>query len=222
FLCRLDLASGRIRWLVERPWTFFSESAKGLPRRIWVRDWEVASFWMSEDGLRIAEIASADCGGITVSTHDATTGKLLWERLVSAPAVTDWIAPEPTPALAGDQKDQTWAFLAASPAHLILCLTRATTRTVRVNGMSISALPQTEPVARHTEDSPPVPRFRPEMVARRLDPTTGAEVWREHYVDVVVSFLGQRRFDGVWCNGSQVGVIDLDSGTNRVLFESTN
>lgn len=223
FICRLELLSSNLRWLVERSCVRFSESAKRLPRRIWVPDWEDASFWISKDGLRIAEIGSAECGGLTLAVRDAITGKQLWEKLVSAPRATDWSEPDPVPSLPGDQEDDTWALLLNSPAHLILCLIRATTRTVVIKpGMTMSALPQARPAAGQTEDSPPVPRFRAEMMAVRMDPATGAEIWRERYLDVIVDSLKRGSFDGVWSNGSQVGVIDLDTGTNKTLFQSAN
>src|SRR5262245_37894338 len=91
FLGRLGLPSGKLQWLVERTWTPFSEPAKAMSRRI--RAEADSSFWISADGLRIAETSSTDSGGITLCARDATTGKQRWEKFIRAPAPSDWAEP---------------------------------------------------------------------------------------------------------------------------------
>lgn len=58
-----------------------------------------------------------------------------------------------------------------------------------------------------------------QLDATRLDAFTGAPLWRESFPDVVVGILERRSFTSIWSGRQRVGVLDFETGTNRVLHQ---
>lgn len=204
FICRVDLHSAKVDWLVERSSRQMHPAAYSLPRRIWQMG---SNLWISEEAPLVAEILASKCGGLAVSVRDSTTGMHRWEQHIPIPEAADWA--EPSPAWPGAQTEEIYGFLARDPKNLVVCLMRQTRR----SGLSRPA----DNI--HVFTLPP---FRCQTDAVRFDPETGAAIWRASFRDVPVHIIERESFTGIWSNHARLGVIDFASGANTILYESPN
>src|SRR5262249_15010326 len=150
------------------------------------------------DGRVVAELLPAESGGVAVSARDGLTGRELWRHRVPPPEAADWA--ETTPAWAGAQTEDIYAFLADDPDHLVACLMRESRRT------------ETHLM--------PVPPYACQTDAIRFGPLSGEVVWRGTFAGVGVPLIKQESFTGLWSREGRVGRIDFASGANTVLHES--
>ena len=205
FVARLSLPSGNVDWLIERPAVRFAESTHNLPRRI--NPFSGSNFWCSEVDELVADTLPTESGGLMVSGRHAGTGKQLWEQFIPIPDAADWA--EPSPAWPGTQTEEIYSFLANDPNCLVVCLFRQSRRSCCVypaRGIDVRTLP---PYACQTD-------------AVRFDPLTGRSLWRGSFRDLRVEILERENFTGTWSNDREVGVVNLETGINRTLRESTN
>jgi hypothetical protein len=201
---RFSLQSGAVDWLIERATAPFTKSTWNLPRRILVSG---SDFWISESGQAVAEIISTECGGLVVSVRDASTGSPLWEDFVPVPVAADWA--ETSPAWPGAQTEEIDGFLADDPKCLIVCLFRQSRRSGLsdpARGIEVFSLPS----------------YGCQTDAIRFDPLSGNAMWHAAYQDVRVGILERRSFTEIWSNSPRLGVLDFESGTNAIIYESPN
>jgi hypothetical protein len=198
FIARISLESGRVAWLAERPSIELSESARNLPRRIcvWGND-----LWCDETDELIAELSPTADGGVVVYARQAATGQPLWEHFIPMPAAASW--SEPLPAWPGAPTEEIKAFFASDSSRLVVCLSRQSRRT-RIYSPAI------------TVDY--LPPYACQLDAIRLD-ALGRPVWQEVVPDVYVGILERYSFSGIWSFAQRIGVLDFDTGANRILHE---
>lgn len=204
FLARFSLESAQVDWLVERSPAQWAESTWKLPRRIEFVD---ADLWISQIDDVVAETLPTEAGEVIVSAREARTGEVLWERFIPIPEAADWA--EPSPAWPGAQTEEIHPFFGDDPRRLVFCLFRETRRHSLVyplKGIEVRSLP---PYGCQTD-------------AVRFDPLSGADLWDGNFPGVHVGILGRDSFTGAWSHGSQLGVLDFETGINTTLFESSH
>jgi hypothetical protein len=198
FISRISLESGSVAWLVERHPARMSESMWSLPRRISITG---SRLWHSEADEVIAELSPTEDGGALVSARHAATGQSLWEYLIPIPAAASWA--EPSPAWPGAPTEEIEAFFACDPTRLVVCISRQSRRSrIYTSATTVDTLPP----------------YACQLDAIRLD-ASGVPIWQKDYPDVVVGILERRSFAGIWSSGQRVGVLDFETGANRVLQE---
>jgi hypothetical protein len=198
FISRISLEFGRVVWLWERHRVPTTESTWNLPRRI---DISGSRLWHSDADDVVAELLPTEDGGALVSARRAETGQQLWEYFIPIPAAANWA--EPSPAWPGAPTEEIEAFFAGDPTRLIVCMSRQSRRSCFYSpAITVDTLP---------------PRAC-QLDAIRLD-ASGMPVWQANYPDVAVGILKRRSFAGIWSSGQQVGVLDFETGTNRILRE---
>jgi hypothetical protein len=199
FVARVSLPTGKIEWLVERKPIRFAESTSRLPRFVNLFGAD-AVLWFGEQV--IVEVLSTGCGGITVSARDALTGVQRWEHFVPVPEPAEWA--ELTPAWPGAQTEEIYGFIADDPQRLVVCLTRHSRRSmISTPSMAVDTLPP----------------FGCQTDAVRFDPSSGKVIWRATFKDVHVGIIERRSFTGIWARSPWLGIIDFETGTNRILHE---
>ncbi len=198
FISRMSLESGEVAWLVERHPVQMSESAGNLPRRISITAPQLV--YSDADDV-IAELSPTEDGAALVSARSATTGQPKWEYFIPIPAAASWA--EQSPAWPGARTEEIAAFFANDPTRLVVCLSRNSRRS-RMFSRTISV--------------DKLPPFACQVDAIRLDPR-GEPVWQTSFPNVSIGALRRASFAGIWSSGNRVGVLDLGTGTNRVLHE---
>lgn len=105
-LLRIELAEGRIAWLIERP--YYENEATGAELSRQIRFWG-KELWVNREGTVVAELVTGETGNLVVVARSAVDGRSLWTLPI---AVTD-------PAT---------VFFAADPDRLVICLFRESRR----------------------------------------------------------------------------------------------
>lgn len=203
FIARFSLESGQIKWLAERPavlrWT---EAACKLPRRILASAVSGSVFWCGEEDDCVAELLPTEDGALLVAARSGDTGRELWEHFIPIPEAADWA--EASPAWPGAQTEKIDAFIAHDARRLVVALSRETRRERMFSPqLRVETLP---PYACQTD-------------ATRLDPGTGTPIWQTSIRDVGIGIRERQAFTGIWTTGQRVGLLALETGTNRVLHE---
>jgi hypothetical protein len=201
FLARIRLPSGGIEWLVERPLVMPRQDVLRQPR--YINPFGGGSpLWVSGLCDVLCEIMSTESGGITASARDATTGNLLWVQFIPVPNPAEWTEPEP--AWPGAPTEEIYPFLASEERCLVVCLLRESRRV-------------TNPDYGFT-----LPAYVCQTDATRFDGTTGRVIWSSSYPEVRVGIIERRAFPGLWSFNRRLGIIDFETGTNTVLYDSPN
>lgn len=65
------------------------------------------------------------------------------------------------------------------------------------------------------------PRATP-TTASRLDPVTGATIWSDAFPNLLVRDVERADFTGLWCRSPWLGFLDLESGVNTIIHQSSN
>jgi len=202
FIARFSLESGRTDWLIQRSQVRWAESTWKRPRRIEPSD---SNLWIGATENVVAEILPTEGGEIVISARDARNGSHLWEQLIPIPETCHWA--EPTPAWPGAQTEEIHAFFGNDPHRLIVCLMRQSRRSGLINpsaGIEVRS----------------VPTYACQTDASRFNPLGGSRLWNASFPSVRVDALNEPAFTGLWTHGTRLGIIDFESGTNRILHES--
>jgi hypothetical protein len=198
FIARISLESGGVKWLFERHPVPMSESAWNLPRRISISG---SNLWHSDPDDIVAELLPTEDSRALVSARCAETGRRLWEYSIPIPAAANWA--EQSPAWPGAPTEEIEAFFASDPTRLTVCMSRQARRS-RIYSPAI------------TVDT--LPPYACQLDAIRLD-ASGVPVWQKSFPDVVVGIIERRSFAGIWSSGHRVGLLNFETGINRVLHE---
>lgn len=197
FIARISLSSGKLDWVVERAPVLGNTLGDPLPRFISLFGVD-GMLWFGDQV--VAEIMRTESGGMNVVARDALTGNRLWEQFVAIPEPAAWA--ESTPAWPGAQTEEIYGFVAKDSERLVVLMARHTRRTrIFSSGATVDTLPP----------------FRCQTDAIRFDAVTGRTLWSATFDDVNVGILQRKSFSGIWSAGSQIGIVDFDSGTNAVL-----
>lgn len=202
FVGAIDLDSGRVKWGIERTPTQTPTDVYDLPRWIGVSGLQ---FWLDQTGTVLVELSEAEDGGLRVSARMASTGLSIWERHILIPDAADWA--ESKPAWPGAQTEELDAYLACVESQVVVC----TSRRSRCKYYYSSTV---------TVDT--LPTYACQLDAVRLDLNCGTTIWQKSIPDTHVGILERRSFSGIHANGGKVGVIDWETGTNRLLHESSH
>ena len=157
FIARIGLQSGEVEWLVERPSLGLSEAAWRLPRRICFGGSEL---WVREADQVVADITTAECGGLVITAWHAATGSQLWEQFIPIPdGAADWA--ETSPPWPGAQTEEIDAFISTRRTNWY-CASR-----VRLDGILI--IVQKSPF-------PAFPPYGCQTDSIRFDPVNGQSI----------------------------------------------
>jgi hypothetical protein len=203
FLARFSLTSGKVKWVVEREPIMYPKSTRDLPRRIEVFGRNVVC---NAVGDAVAEILPTEDGAVVVESRHVQTGELLWEHRIPIPRAAAWA--EKKPAWPGGPTEEIHAFLADDSKHLVVCHFRETRRSMLSwpsKGIEVFSLPP----------------YRCQTDAIRFDPMTGAVLWRGSFPKLRVGILERERFAGFWSGSRHLGILDLESGANKILLKAT-
>jgi hypothetical protein len=202
YLAGCSLGSAKLNWVVEREPVRLTESASRLPRQIHVGG---SALWCGLLDKVVAEILDSENGTVRVRGRDAATGRQLWDNLIPIPEAADWA--EPTPAWPGAPTEEIHAFFADDPRLLVVCLFRESRR----RGLSSPA----QAIQVMT-----LPPYACQTDAVRLDPLTGKAIWQASFRDLRVGIIERTAFAGTWSHSPKVGLLELETGANAILYES--
>lgn len=204
FMARISLPEGKVEWLVERPVLRLPASYFELPR--YIRLFGSRSVLYFSDRLRlVAELSPMDDGSMMVLPRNAATGETIWKSMLPLPDPAAWA--ETDPAWPGAQTEENDGFFVRDNSRLVVGIARRSRRS-RIYSKDI------------TVDT--LPTFHAELLLTRLETSTGEPVWQNSYRDVSVEILSRGSFVGPWSTHGRVGVIELESGENRVLYNSAH
>jgi hypothetical protein len=201
-LAGFSLRRAQLKWLVTRDSVRLTEAASRHPRRIHAFGLEL---WYGAIASVVAEILLTEDGTVRVVGRHVKTGEVLWDKHVPIPDAADWA--EPSPAWPGAPTEEIYAFFADDPHRLVYCLFRESRRcrcSSPHQGIEVWTLPP----------------YACQLDAVRLDPLTGRTMWRNSYRDLRVGIIERKSFVGIWSHSPRLGILDLDTGTNTVLYES--
>lgn len=200
YIARVNLVSGQVEWILKRE-PQDTTRWRVLNRRI--RCSFDGNFRLAKSGEALVEIQATESGGVQATAWSAATGAVLWVRRFPVPEAAPWA--EKTPAWSQAETEEIHAFLADDTEKVVLGFARHTRRSM---GWS------------PTINVDWIPPFACQLDMTGLDPLTGTQVWQDSYPDVTVGIVHRGRFCGEWSHDGRMGVIDLESGSNRVLFQS--
>jgi hypothetical protein len=201
FIGRFSLETGKFSWFIERtPPPLFGSSG---PR--WIQQCGL-SLWLNDTESILAELVSNGAGDLLISARNAGTGDPLWEKLIPIPDGAEWA--ESTPAWPGASTEEIYGFLADDPKYLVICLLRQSRCTGLIDpedGIDVVTYPP----------------FRSQLDALRLDPRSGIPHWHISHQGLFVGILERISFKGIWSHNSYAGNLDLETGENKALHESS-
>lgn len=200
FIAQFSLDDGKVAWVVERHAPLVRP---GLDYRQMTRDFRLAdrNLWLSESQRIVVELHINDDGELMVDGRCWTTGTPKWNYRIGVPEQAAWA--EKAPAWPDAATEELHAFIADSPTDLVVCLFRQTRREGR-STPEFTALD--------------IPEHKCQLDVFKLDPKSGLLLADASHLEVKLSILERRCFQGCWSNGDTIGMLDLESGASKSLM----